>query len=397
MIPALALDPFSDEFLSDPYAYYGELRDANSVVWLSRYGFFAMARYKEVSAALKDWRTYCSGRGVGLADFDKDKPWRPPSLLLETDPPLHDKARAIVGRTVVVGALRELRPGWQAIAESLVEELVSRGKFDAITDLAEVFPLKVFPDAVGLQEHGRDNLLPYGSLAFNAFGPRNARTEAAMQAAAPVVDWVADSCKRKNLQPHGFGMGIFAAADAGEVTEDEAERLVRSFLTAGVDTTVNGIGNMIGAFLANPGQWDSLQAHPDLMRRVFDETLRWDSTVQTFFRTTTRDTDMDGFRIPKDSKVLLFLAAANRDPRQWERPEIFDLERRVHAHVGFGAGIHACIGQAVARIEAELILGALVRRVARFEAAGPPRRRLNNTLHAWGSLPVRAIRKASIC
>jgi cytochrome P450 len=390
-VPSLDIDPFSDGFLSDPYAHYHALRDAGPVTWLSRYGVFAMARHHEVSTALKDWRTFCSGRGVGLSDFASETPWRPPSLLLETDPPLHEKTRAVVGRTLSVNVLRALRPAWQAAADALVDKLVARQEFDAIGDLAEAYPLKVFPDAVGLREEGRENLLPYGSLAFNAFGPRNQRTEDAMRAAAPIVDWVAQSCKRQNLKAGGFGMGIFDAVGSGEITEEEAERLVRSLLTAGVDTTVNGIGNMLGAFLCQPVQWTLLKKTPSLARRVFDEAVRWDSPVQTFFRTTTCDTVMSGIRLPKDTKVLLFLAAANHDPRQWEHPDLFEVERPVRAHVGFGAGIHACIGQAVARMEAEAVLNALLRRVDRFEPAGRPERRLNNTLHAWASMPIRAL------
>ena len=386
------LDPFSETFLAHPYSFHEELRERGPVLWLNRYGIYAMARYKEVNDALKDWQTFASGRGVGLADFAKEPPWRPPSLLLETDPPMHDKTRAIVGRTLNATSLNALRPRWGLIADELVDTLVAGGTFDAVVDLAEVYPLRVFPDAVGLQANGRENLLPYGALAFNAFGPRNWLTLEAIAKAEPVVQWVTESCKRGNLAPGGFGRGIFAAVDAGEITEDEAERLVRSFLTAGVDTTVNGIANMVAAFATHPDQWQILKDNPGIARRAFDEVLRWDSTVQTFFRTTTREVMVADTVIPEGSKVLLFLAAANHDPRQWENPEKFDLQRRVLAHVGFGAGVHACVGQGVARIEAELVLKALLNKVDRIEPAGKPRRRLNNTLHAWATLPVQVRR-----
>jgi cytochrome P450 len=388
-VPHLDVDPFSEAFLSDPYRYHARLRDAGPVVWLEKYAIYAMARYKEVSESLKNWQTFCSGRGVGLSDFAKEEPWRPASLLLETDPPVHEKTREIVARTITVASLNALRPKWESIADSLVEGLVAQGSFDAVTELAEIFPLRVFPDAVGIRTAGRENLLPYGSLAFNAFGPRNWLTEDAMAKAEPVKRWVAESCKRAHLNPGGFGMSIFSAVDSAEITEEEAERLVRSFLTAGLDTTVNGIANMIAAFATNPEQWRLIKSSPGLSRRAFDEVLRWDSPVQTFFRTTTRETSVAACTLPEGSKVLLFLAAANRDPRHWEDAERFNLQRRVLAHVGFGAGIHACVGQAVARIEAELILKALVSRVDSIEVAGEPQRRLNNTLHAWATFPVR--------
>jgi 4-methoxybenzoate monooxygenase (O-demethylating) len=387
--PHLDIDPFSEAFLSFPYKYHARLRDAGPVVWLEKYAIYAMARYKEVSESLKNWQTFCSGRGVGLSDFAKEGPWRPPSLLLETDPPVHEKTREIVARTITVAALNALRPTWEHIAESLIEALVARGSFDVVTELAEVFPLRVFPDAVGIRTDGRENLLPYGSLVFNAFGPRNWLTKEAMAKAQPVTRWVAETCKRTHLESTGFGMGIFSAVDSGEITEEEGERLVRSFLTAGLDTTVNGIANMVAAFATNPDQWQLLKSSPGLCRRAFDEVLRWDSPVQTFFRTTTRETSVEGCTLPEGSKVLLFLAAANHDPRHWEDAERFNLQRRVLAHVGFGAGIHGCVGQAVARIEADVILKSLLSRVKSIEVAGEPRRRLNNTLHAWATFPVR--------
>jgi 4-methoxybenzoate monooxygenase (O-demethylating) len=181
---------------------------------------------------------------------------------------------------------------------------------------------------------------------------------------------------------------VYEAADTGECTSEEAERLVRSFLSAGVDTTVNGISHMILALATHPDQWERLRAEPGLAKRAFEESLRWDSTVQTFFRTTARDVTVEGTSIPEGSKVLLFLAAANRDPRRWEAPDRYDLSRATSGHVGFGFGIHQCLGQMVARLEGELVLEALIPRVREIRLAGEPERRLNNTLHAIASLPV---------
>jgi hypothetical protein len=382
------LDPFSDEFLSDPYPSHQILREDAPVLRLSKYGIWVMARYEQVSAALNDWQTFCSGRGVGLADFSKEAPWRPPSLLLEVDPPIHDRTREVIRKIISRKALLSLKPEWERIANELVDSLVARETFDGVKDLAEVYPLRVFPDAVGMPEQGRENLLPYGAMAFDAFGPRNERTERSMERAAGAAAWVAGACKRAALKPGGFGAQIYDAADRGEVSEEEAERLVRSFLTAGVDTTVNGLGSLLLVFAQAPDQWEALQRSPDLVPQVFDEVLRLESTVQTFFRTTTRDVDIEGVRVPAGEKVLLLLAAANRDPRKWENADGFDIRRRAGAHLGFGMGIHGCVGQMVARHEAELILRALLRSIKRISLNGPPQRRLNNTLRALASLPL---------
>ena len=153
--PAISdLDPFAAEFLTDPYPFHAALRDAGPVVRLSRYNIWASARHEPVQAALSDWQTFCSSAGVGLSDFRKEKPWRTPSLVLEADPPLHTRTRAVLTRILSPAALRRLRGMFEQEAGRLVEALVTRGRFDAIKDLAEAYPLKVFADALGLPQEG---------------------------------------------------------------------------------------------------------------------------------------------------------------------------------------------------------------------------------------------------
>ena len=387
--PVSDIDPFDAAFLADPYPFHHALREAGPVVRLERHGIWAMARYAEVNASLMDWQSFSSAAGVGIDDFRKTRPWRPPSILLEVDPPLHTRTRSVKARVMSQAAVRRLREGFAADAETLVNRLVERGRFDAVRDLGEVFPLKVFPDAVGLAAEGRENLLPFSDMVFNSFGPQNDLFKASTAHARPVVEWIYAQCARDVLSPDGFGADIYRAMDAGEITEDEAPVLVRSMLTAGLDTTVNGIGNAVLAFAQNPDQWRLLREDPALVRPAFDEVLRWESPVQTFFRTTTRPVDVAGTRIGEGEKVLLFLASANRDPRKWPDPERFDIRRRPIGHVALGTGIHACVGQLIARLEAEVLFAALARRIRAFEIDGEPRRRLNNTVRGLASLPVR--------
>jgi cytochrome P450 len=360
--PVSTIDPFSHAFLRDPYPHHESLREAGPVVWLEQYGIWAMARHQEVRDALTDWQTYCSSAGVGLSDFRKEPPWRPPSIILEADPPLHTRTRAVLTRILSPAAINVLRAAFEREAELVVARLVARREFDGIKDLAEAYPLKVFPDAVGISEDGRGNLLPYGSMVFNSFGPRNDLFDAAMANAGPVREWIL------------------------------SKMLVRSFLSAGIDTTVYGLGNALYCFARYPEQWAILRENPALIRGAFEEVLRFEAPVQTFFRTTTKAVDVSGVKIGDGEKVLLFLAAANRDPRRWERPDSFDVRRRATGHMTFGTGIHGCVGQAVARLESEAIFRALAKHVASFELAGEPELRLNNTLRGLDTLPLRIVR-----
>jgi len=387
----LDLDPFDDAFLTNPYPFHERIREAGPVVFLDGYGIYASARHAEVTRGLSEWETFSSAAGVGLEDFRRTKPWRPPSLILEADPPLHTRSRTVLNRALSAKAMAGLRERFQAKAETLAETLQGRGEIDAIAEVAEAYPLSVFPEAVGLGPHGLENLLPYGSMAFNAFGPRNKHFEASMRDASRVVGWITAQCARAALAPEGLGSVVWAGVDSGEITADEAPLLVRSLLTAGLDTTIIGIGNALYALAANPQEWRKLRDNPALIRAAFDEILRFESPVQTFFRTTTRATELGGVALPGDAKILLFLAGANRDPRRFENPGRFDVTRKAQGHAAFGAGIHMCVGQMLARLETEMILAALLKRFGSIELAGEPTRKLNNTLRQFARLPLRLI------
>ncbi|MCL8485356.1 MULTISPECIES: cytochrome P450 [Bradyrhizobium] len=387
-IPHLGIDPFAISFFDDPYPAHQQMREAAPVVYLDRWNVYGVARYAEVYAVLNDPLTFCSSRGVGLSDFAKETPWRPPSLILEADPPAHTRTRAVLSKVLSPAVMKRLRDGFMAAAEAKVDELVARGSFDAIPDLAEAYPLSVFPDALGLQPEGREHLIPYASLVFNAFGPPNELRQQAIERSAPHQAYVTAQCQRDNLTPGGFGACIHAFSDSGEITPAEAPLLVRSLLSAGLDTTVYGIGAAVYCLARFPDQWARLRADPALARNAFEEAVRFESPVQTFFRTTTRDVELGGVVIPEGEKVLMFLGAANRDPRRWEQPDSYDITRKVSGHVGFGSGIHMCVGQLVARLEGEAVLTALARKVGAITMSDEPKRRYNNTLRGLESLPV---------
>jgi cytochrome P450 len=387
--PVLEVDPFSHDYILNPYPYHRQLRDAGPAVRLKQWDVWAVARHTQVRAVLEDAATFCSGAGVGISNFEKEKPWRPPSMVLETDPPDHTRNRAVISRTLSPANLRSLRERFEAEALRLVDTLIERGSFDAVKDLGEAYPLKVFADAVGVPTDNRRHLIAYGSMVFNGMGPRNELYEQAMANAEVVNAWVWNACQRSTLTPDGLGAQIHEAVDAGIFTDVEAATLVRSFLSAGVDTTAHAIGNALYCFAHHPEQWQALCKDPSLARPAFEEVMRFESPFQTFFRTTTRETLIGDITIGANEKVMISLGAANRDPAQWSEPERFDITRSTVGHVGFGGGIHGCVGQMIARLEVEMVLRALAAKVTSIEITGEPRRQLHNTLRGFDSLPVR--------
>ncbi|MDN5005598.1 cytochrome P450 [Bradyrhizobium sp. GCM10027634] len=387
-IPHLDIDPFAISFFDDPYPAHERLREAGAVVFLDKWNVHGVARYAEVHAVLNDPQTFCSSRGVGLSDFKKEKPWRPPSRILEADPPAHTRTRAVLSKVLSPATMKRIRDRFAAAAEAKIDELLHRKSFDAVADLAEAYPLSVFPDALGLKKEGREHLIPYAGLVFNAFGPPNELRQTAIERSAPHQAYVAEQCQRPNLAPGGFGACIHAFSDTGEITPDEAPLLVRSLLSAGLDTTVYGIGAAVYCLARFPQEFARLRADPSLARNAFEEAVRFESPVQTFFRTTTRDVEIAGARVGEGEKVLMFLGAANRDPRRWDDPDRYDITRKTSGHVGFGSGIHMCVGQLVARLEGEVMLSAIARKVASIEISGPVQRRYNNTLRGLESLPI---------
>lgn len=383
------VDPYDAEILANPVEYYRELRARGAFAYIPKYAILACGRYAETKEVFADHERFVSSRGVGLQDFQLQEPWRPPSIVLEVDPPYHTKTRAAMARALSPGAIAGLKDQLERGAEGLIDELVEKESLEAVADLAEAFPARVFPEAVGLAEADRRRLLDYAAMVFNAIGPDNGIRRAAMAKAADVVPWITEQCKRERLKPGGFGEAIYRAADSGEVTEAEAGMLVRSLLSAGIDTTAAGIGNVLWCLASNPMEYEELKADPALARAALEETLRFTSPVHSFCRTARCDTTVAFTAIPEGAKILCVLGAANLDEARWPDAHRFRITRRPAGHLAFGTGIHACVGQQLARAEIEALLKVIVQRVDRIEFDGEPVWRPNNAIHALDRLPLR--------
>lgn len=385
-------DIFSHDAVRNARAVDDRLRELGPVVRLSRENVTMLARYEHVSKGLADWKTFSS----------TSRPWHDPTsvrpeLLLTDDPPKHTAVRAVVANALSPRALSRMSDAFRADAEALVLRVKARSgtTIDAVADITQPFVYKVLPDLLGLPEKGREHLYAFGHMVWATMGPMNELFREAMQNTGPVIEWAEACCKRENLHPDGLGMQMFLAADQGQVTQDEAKLLVGILLSAAADTTVMTMATAIRAFCLFPDQYALLRSDPGLLRAAFDESLRWDSPSRMAGRITMRDVEIDGITIPRGERCGLMFAAANRDPRKWLDPDRFDIRRDHRGHVGWGYGIHSCVGRVLAQLEAEALLGAVIRHIERFEAAGEPEPWMTTIGHGPAKLPVRCTAAAS--
>jgi cytochrome P450 len=361
------------------------------VVWLEAHGVYAVARYEDVRVVLADPETFCSGQGVGLNDVFNEL-GRGTTLMSDGED--HRRLRSVIGRPLTPKALAELRPQAHERAEELAECLVERKTFDAVPDLAEVLPTTWVPALLGWPEEGRDKLLDWAAATFNGFGPPNERTNAAGPGILEMAAF-AEQVASRELPEGSMAAGILEAVARGDLSAGQCPMAIIDYLGPSLDTTISGLGNAVWLFATHPEQWQRLREDPGRAKQAFDEAIRLESPVTGFTRVTTRAAEIGEVELPAGSRVLVSYASANRDERYWDAPERFDIERSNASHVAFGFGEHTCAGMGLARLEATAVLTALARRVERFELAGPPVRKLNNVIRAFGSLPVRVIPAAA--
>ena len=379
------MDLWADDVLVDPYPTYAHLRALGPVVWMSKYAAYALPRYDEVRSVLQDWQRFTSARGVGMDDAMNARSGRG---ILTTDPPLHDTRRKVLNAQLVPRALTTHEPGITARAEAMVADLVGRGSFDAVADLAQPYSVGVVADLVGLPEEGREHLLARAAAAFNTFGPDNDLLRSSLGGFRELFDYCTGVATPERLTPGRWGSQIYAAGERGDIEPDACPGLMLAYAWAGMDTTVNALSAAVWLFGHNPGQWELVRGDPSLVASAFNEVLRVEPPVQRFTRLAANPVELDGVVLPAGSRVAVLFGSANRDERHFDDPDRFDVTRNPVDHLSFGRGIHHCVGAGLARLEGHAVIAALAARVERFEIDGASWRR-NNALHGLARLDVR--------
>jgi cytochrome P450 len=381
-------DVFNAAAVRNARAVDDNLRELAPVVKLSRENISMIGRYEDVAAGLRDWKTFSS----------TSRPWHDPKsvrpeLLLTDDPPKHTAVRAVVANALSPKALAQMAEAFRAAAETLILDLQPRSGtvVDAVTEITRPFVYKVLPDLLGIPVPGREHLYAFGNMVWATMGPMNELFADAMRDTGPVIEWATQCCSRENLDSGGLGFQMFLAADRGEITQDEAKLLVGILLSAAADTTIITLANAIRAFSIYPEQYQLVRSNPALVRAAFEESLRWDSPSRMAGRIAMRDIEIGGILVPKGERCGLMFGAANRDPRKWQDPEAFNIQRDNRAHVGWGHGVHACVGRVLAGLEADALLGAIASHIERFEPAGEPEPWMTTVGHGPEKLPVRLL------
>jgi cytochrome P450 len=344
-----------------------------------------VCRYELARAILGDWETYSSAQGVGLTQ-QFNHAWA--AALICQDPPVHTEQRSLFTANLSSRALRPVQQTIDARAEELVGQLIARGSFDAVEDLAHDLPINVIMDLIGWPESRRDRLIPMATAWFETIGPDNERSRASWPVVGELFAYLNRAVDDDDLLPGSFGRNLIEAHKAGQLPRDAAVGLLAGYVVAAFDTTINAVSSAVWLFATHPDQWDALRREPALIPSAFNEIIRVESPIQYLTRVMTRDVELEALAIPAGSRLLLSYGGANRDERHFPDPDRFDVTRNPVDHVAFSFGNHACAGQSLARLEVHALLRALSAGVASFRLTAEPQRALNNAGRGFAHVPV---------
>jgi cytochrome P450 len=385
-VPVYRPDVYRTSAIVDPYPHYARMRELGPVVWLPRQRVYALPRFAECKAVLRDDTAFISGRGVALNAFINRLSR---GTTLNSDGAEHDQRRKLVAHRMLPRALRAISESVDEQATAVVDAALAKGEVDGVSDVATALPMAVVPDLVGWPRHQRDNLLPWGAATFDVLGPLNAHALKAMPGAMQMLRFARQVVRKRAMIEGSLGHDVLLAADDGKLSHTDCSPLMVDYIAPSLDTTISAISHALYLFATHPEQWQLLRDDPGLIPNAINEVIRYESPLRAFSRRVLHHNTMGGVRLPAGARVLVVYASANRDEREWDAPETFDIRRDATRHLGFGQGSHACAGQGLARLETSAMLHALTERVERIELTGPPTWAVNNIIRRHERLPIK--------
>ncbi len=393
-------NPFEPGFFDDPYPQYAALRE-HDPVHRSPLEVWVLFRYDDIVGLLRDSSLSVqvdnatpTARMQMFAEQAPEERERGAHSILNVDPPDHTRLRRLVSKAFTPKMVHELRPRIQALVDEALDTMAARGEADVISDLAFPLPFTVISEMLGMPDGNRDEVRGWSHTLTKTLDPilSPEEVQAALAAADNMQAHVQDVLAWKRDHPaDDLLTGLLAAEDEGDrLSEIELLDQVLLLYVAGHETTVNLIGNATLALLGHPDQLARLRADPELDGGAVEELLRYDSPVQFSRRITIADLDVDGTTIPAGTFTLTCLGSANHDEARWgPTADELDITRAdAGQHMSFGNGIHHCLGSSLARTEAQVAIGALVRRFPDLALAGEPERNGRVVLRGLESLPV---------
>ena len=383
------IDLFSPDFQEDPYPSYARLREQAPVYREPRYGVYALTRFADVDAALRDHETFRSGAGPAPMPMPSGGPGMGMlPLLAATDPPHHDQLRALVNHAFTPRRIAASEARIRGFAERLVADLPD-GEFDLVPGLSVPLPVAVIAEILGVDASHQDDFRRWSAATVGLMD--RPPEPAMMQASAELIGFFRALLeeRRKNPQDDMISDLLDAEIDGRGLTESELDAFFIMLLVAGNETTTNWISNQLNILARRPDLWKACREDRSLVPLALEEALRFDAPVQNLGRETTRDVEIRGVAIPTGSRVVVSFGAANRDPEIFEAPDVYRLDRGDYRHLAFGQGRHFCLGSGLARLEGRIAIEALLDRFEQIEPGAAPSQRLHSTvIRGFDALPL---------
>jgi pimeloyl-[acyl-carrier protein] synthase len=389
-------NPLMPEFHSNPYPFYRALREEDPV-HQSPLGFWVCTRYDDAVMILRDPRFGREGMAKRMeARLGLTQDTSRARDMLFQDPPDHTRLRALVSRAFTPRVVEVMRPHIQEIVDGLLDRVDGARAMDVIEDLAYPLPVTVICEMLGVPAADQDIFKTWStdiarSLDAAILPADSDAIPRGRDARLGLADYFRSliATRRKDPKPDLLSALIAAEEEGNKLSEGELVSTCMLLLIAGHETTVNLIGNGLLALLQHPDQLRALRDDPELIQTGVEELLRFDGPVQRTGRMTTAEVEIGDKRIPRDSVVVSVIGAANRDPKQFADPDRLDVSRKDNRHIAFGFGIHFCLGAPLARLEGQIALGTLLRRIPKLAlVSNVPEWRESSTLRGLKSLPV---------
>lgn len=397
---AVEFDPMSDEYFNDPSEVYRRLRDEAPVYFNERYGFYALSRFEDVAAAHRDWQGFSSSYGVDLSTLSKHANYSSMKMIIMMDPPEHARLRALVSRVFTPRAVADLEPMIREVVNEFLAPLDDRESFDAVADFSALFPVEIISRMLGVPEGRRQQIREWLDLSLHRERGQVDPTPEGVAAMIESVTYYHELIAEKRAQPTDDMLSRLTqvTVDRGDGVEtglDDGEIAGFAGLLggAGAETVTKLIGNAVVLFDRHPDQWQRILDDPSAIPAAVEEILRLLPPSQYQGRYSVEDRTFEGGTIPAGFPVLLVTGAATHDPRAFDRPDEFDIDRPPSVSLGFGHGIHSCLGAALARMESRIALEELARRWRRLEVDTDGLRRVHmSNVAGYSHVPVAAVR-----